>query len=88
MFTISTEDKTKLACPVNVSDEYKICGTDNRTYDSLCRMILETDGVEVLFKGPCDRKDCGNTVSIATCYTEIPHCVYCIHLVNNTQFIN
>lgn len=69
MFTISTEDKTKLACPVNVSDEYKICGTDNRTYDSLCRMILETDGVEVLFKGPCDRKDCGNTVSIATYYT-------------------
>lgn len=79
MFTISTVDKKKLACPVNVSDEYKICGTDNRTYDSLCRMILETDGVEVLFKGPCDRKDCGSTVSIATCYTHRNTTLYVLY---------
>lgn len=57
-------NKTNLACPVNVSDEHKICGTDNRTYESLCRMILEADGVDVWFDGPCNRSDCHGSVSV------------------------
>lgn len=55
-------NKTKLACPVDVSDEQKICGTDNRTYESLCRMILEADDVNVWFDGPCNRSDCHGSV--------------------------
>ena len=51
-------NKTKLACPVDVLEEQKICGSDNRTYESLCRMILETDRVDVWFDGPCNRSDC------------------------------
>ena len=57
-------NKTKLACPVDVLDEQKICGTDNRTYESLCRMILEADGVDVWFDGPCNRSDCHGSVSV------------------------
>jgi len=62
-FIFCTVNKTELACPVDVSDKYQVCGTDNRTYESLCRMILETDGVDVLFDGPCNQSDCKSTVS-------------------------
>ena len=63
--TISIVNKTKLACPVDVSHEEQICGTDNRTYESLCRMILEADDVNVWFDGPCNRSDCHGNVSVS-----------------------
>ena len=69
---------------MDVLDEQKICGTDNRTYESLCRMILETDKVDVWFDEPCNRSDCQGTVSIKCMY--IHTYIYVCALVWHAMF--
>jgi len=42
----------------DVSYSDQVCGSDGRTYKSVCRMILETDGVNVMHGGPCNATEC------------------------------
>lgn len=35
-----------------------MCGSDGVTYPSVCRLLLETDGVYVAYDGPCNQTEC------------------------------
>ena len=57
-------NETDVDCPVDDDDE--VCGTDGRTYPSVCRMLIETDDVNAIYDGPCNRTECEDApVSIA-----------------------
>ena len=59
IFIFAIVNETKLACPLTDDlDSDQVCGSDGRTYDSVCRMILETDGVKVKHGGPCSSAEC------------------------------
>ena len=47
---------TDTDCPVDDMDE--VCGSDGITYSSVCRMLIESDGVYPMYDGPCNRTEC------------------------------
>lgn len=36
----------------------EVCGSDGITYSSVCRMLIESDGVYPMYDGPCNRTEC------------------------------
>ena len=55
---VFTVNETNLECPVVVGEE--VCGSNGITYSSVCRLVLETDGVYPIYDGPCNRTECQN----------------------------
>jgi len=50
-------NETDTGCPVDDEDE-EVCGSDGITYQSVCRLFLESDGVYVKHDGPCNQTEC------------------------------
>ena len=47
---------TDTDCPVDDMDE--VCGSDGKTYSSVCRLLIESDGVYPMHDGPCNETEC------------------------------
>lgn len=71
-FIITSVDVSTLNCPVVNETETEttpttdhfdpsstdICGSDGRTYQSLCHLIQTSNNVRVLYAGPCNTSEC------------------------------
>ena len=55
---VFTVNETNLECPVVDGEE--VCGSDGKTYSSVCRLVLETDNVYPIYDGHCNRTECQN----------------------------
>lgn len=68
----------------------EVCGSDGKTYSSVCRMLIESDGVYPMHDGPCNRTECqdapvSNHQMILTIVAG--HCSHCNLLLSLHQCI-
>lgn len=57
LYGLFAVNDTDVDCPVDDEDE-EVCGNDGKTYSSVCRMLIESDGVYAVYDGPCNRTEC------------------------------